>query len=110
MALGFDTVAFNCLEKFRQHNDIRIVACVPCLGQDKLFNKKQKAEYQRLINSADEVIVLQEKYDPYCMKKRNCFMVDNCSVLLCYLTKSRGGTYQTVCYAKENNKDVLYLK
>ena len=110
MAIGFDTEAFKVLEKLRKVNDIKIIACVPCNNQDRGFNKSQKEEYHRLINSADEVIVLQDKYDAYCMKKRNCFMVDNASVLLCYLTQSRGGTYQTVTYAIENKIDVLYVK
>lgn len=110
MAIGFDTEAFKSLEKLRKVNDIRIIACVPCACQDNKFSAKQKVEYQRMIKSADHVIVLQEEYDEFCMKKRNCFMVDNSSVLLCYLTKSSGGTYQTVSYAKENKKDILYVK
>ena len=110
MAIGFDTEAFKVLEKLRKENSIKIIACVPCNNQDRGFNKAQKQEYDRLIKSADEVIVLQDKYDVYCMKKRNCFMVDNASVLLCYLTQSKGGTYQTVTYAIENKVDVLYVK
>ena len=30
MAVGFDTICFNILEKLREEYDIKIVACIPC--------------------------------------------------------------------------------
>ena len=110
MALVFDTECFKVLEQFKTTNDIKIVACVPCKNQSERFNKNQKLEYDRMLNVADEVIYIQEKYDVYCMKKRNYYMVDNSCCLVCYLTRSSGGTYQTVSYAVEQNKCVIYIK
>ncbi len=110
MALGFDTECFKVLEKFRLYNDVKIIACVPCKNQSERFNKTQKLEYDRMLSLSDEVIYIQEKYDNYCMKKRNCFMVDNSCCLVCYLTRSSGGTYQTVSYAVEKNKTIIYIK
>ena len=109
MALGFDTACFKVLEDVRKKNDIKIIACVPCRDQYKFFNKKQKAEYGRMIDSANEVVYLSENYYDGCMFERNKFMVDNCSVLVSYLNFNRGGTYQTVKYAVENNVKIIYL-
>ena len=109
MALGFDTVCFKVLEKIRELYPIKIVACVPCADQYKFFNKKQKAEYDRMLASADEVINLSKTYYDGCMFDRNKFMVDNCSALIAYLNFNRGGTYQTVRYAVENNVKVIYI-
>ena len=61
MALGFDTVCFQVLEELRKEKDIKIIACIPCLRQDYKFNFKQKQEYERMVNSADEKIVLTEQ-------------------------------------------------
>lgn len=102
MAVGFDTLCFNVLEEIRKENNIRIIACIPCKNQDINFSILQKKEYKRMVNSADERIVLSEKYTPYCMLERNKFMVDNCSLLLAYLREKKGGTYYTVNYAEKN--------
>ena len=35
MAVGFDTICFNVLLDIKKMKDVKIVACVPCRGQDK---------------------------------------------------------------------------
>lgn len=101
MAVGFDTFCFNVLDQMKREFNLRIIACVPCLDQDKNFNFFQKSEYQKLLKKADEIIVLSEEYTPYCMLKRNRFIVDNSSVLLAYLKEEKGGTKYTVDYAEK---------
>ena len=110
MALGFDTACFKTLLTLKSEYEIYLIACIPCLGQSDKFNKKQKLDYINMIDSADKVYFLQLDYDDYCMKKRNKFMVDKANNVFCYLNKSSGGTYFTVKYAVENNKNVIYFK
>ncbi len=107
MALGFDTLCFQILERLREKNDIKIIACVPCPSQPERFNFKQKEEYFRLLSVADEKVVLSPEYTPYCMQKRNEFMVDNSFAVLCYLNRNSGGTFNTVNYAKKKNVFVI---
>ena len=107
MALGFDTLCFQILERLREKNDIKIIACVPCPEQPSKFNQRQKEEYFRLLSIADEKKVLSEEYTPYCMQKRNQFMVDNSFAVLCYLNRNSGGTFNTVSYAKKKNVFVI---
>ncbi len=109
MALGFDTIAFQTLEKIREESDIKIVACIPCKDQDLKFNGTQKKEYSRMVNSADYRIVLNEKYDDGCMMERNRFMVDNSSLLIAYQTQNFGGSYATVKYALTRGVEVIKL-
>lgn len=103
MAVGFDTLCFQILEKLREENDIKIIACIPCPSQPERFSFSQKKEYFRMVESADEKVVLSQSYTPYCMQKRNQYMVDNSSVVLAYLRRNSGGTANTVNYAKRNN-------
>ena len=107
MALGFDTLCFQILERLREKNSIKIIACIPCPSQPEKFNKKQKEEYFRLLSVADEKVVLSQEYTPFCMQKRNQFMVDNSFAVLCYLNKNSGGTFNTVNYAKKKNVFVI---
>ena len=109
MAVGFDTMCFKALEKFKSKYDFTIVACIPCRDQDKFFTESQKLEYARMISVADERIVFSEKYNASCMHRRNCYMVDNCSVLISYLKKNYGGTFSTVKYAEKLGKKVINI-
>lgn len=107
MAVGFDTLCFQILEEIRQQKNIKIIACIPCETQSARFNKAQKAEYDRMLNSADYKILVSKEYSPRCMYKRNEFMVDNCSCLVAYLTRDYGGTAYTVRYAEKMGKIII---
>lgn len=107
MALGFDSLCFDILKEIRKSKNIKIIACIPCFSQDKSFNFKQKQEYKKMKEEADEKIFISKEYTPYCMMKRNMFMVDNCSVLVAYLNKNTGGTKNTVEYAKKRNVPII---
>ena len=109
MAVGFDTLAFKVLYNLKKEKDLKIIACIPCKKQDINFSKEQKVEYEKMLNLADESILISEEYTPYCMMKRNMFMVDNACVLLAYLKKEKGGAKNTVTYAIKNNKPVIYV-
>lgn len=109
MAIGFDALCFKVLEETRKEKDIKIIACVPCRDQSKYFNKSQKKEYDRMLAAADEVIYLAENYFEGCMQIRNEFMVDNSSMLICFLLSPYGGTYSTIKYAAEKGLNIVYL-
>ena len=109
MAVGFDTECFRMLYELKNKNDIKIIACIPCLNQSERFNSFQKAEYDKMLTQADEKIVLSEKYHSKCMQIRNEFMVDNASVLVSYLRKDYGGTKNTVKYAEKVNCKIIRL-
>lgn len=109
MAIGFDTEAFKILEVLRKKYPIKLIACIPCENQDLKFNEKQKKEYKKLLESADERVLISKEYTEKCMQQRNEFMVDNCSCLVAYLKKDYGGTAKTVKYAEKNAINIIYL-
>ena len=107
MALGFDTICFQTLESVRKEYNIKIIACVPCPTQSYKFTIEQKKEYDRMIESSDDALLISEEYNKYCMKKRNDFMVNNCSLLICYLRRDFGGTFYTVNKAKKDGVKII---
>ncbi len=109
MALGFDTQVFIELFKLKNDYDIRIIACIPCSDQAKKFSLKDKELYYKMIEDADEKILISENYYNGCMQKRNRFMVDNSSILISYLRENKGGTYSTVSYAKTKGIEIINL-
>ena len=109
MAVGFDTLCFKILQKLKIDYNIKLIACVPCFNQDKNFTPLQKVVYRKMINSADVTYYISQEYTPYCMQRRNVFMVENSSVLVAYLRENRGGTYNTVKYATGKQKQIIYI-
>ncbi len=109
MAIGFDTVAFKVLEEIRLNNDIKIIACIPCVKQSLKFNMKQKTEYDRMLCSADEKIYVGKNYTSNCMQKRNEFMVNKSSCVISYLKRDYGGTANTVKYAVKKGVKVIEI-
>ena len=109
MSVGFDTECFHALEKIRIEKNIRIIACIPCENQAEKFTENQKTEYNRMISVADGKIYTGKEYTPKCMQIRNVFMVDNCSLLLAYMKKEKGGTVNTVNYAKRKKVRISYF-
>jgi uncharacterized phage-like protein YoqJ len=109
MALGFDTLCFQILESIRLKENIKLIACIPCPSQSYKFTKDQKVEYDRMINSADEKVLISDVYDKTCMKKRNDYMVKNSSAIVCYLRRDFGGTFYTVNKAKRENLNIIKI-
>ena len=109
MAVGFDTECFKILEKLRKTEKIKIIACIPCERQDYKFSVKQKEEYRKMLLSVDEKIYISKEYTKNCMFKRNMFMVNSASVLVAYLNSDRGGTFQTVNYAKRQGINIIFV-
>ena len=107
MAVGFDLYCFKILEKLKEEFNFRIIACVPCEKQDLKYSEKQKREYKKALENADDVILLSKEYTPYCMLKRNRFMVDNSSALVCYIRQNSGGTKYTLDYAIKKNLEII---
>lgn len=107
MALGFDLLAARCIVKLKNKYPVRLIACIPCPEQDKYFSFFEKAEYKKLLQKADETVLISETYTRYCMHQRNRYMVDHAQYLLCYLREESGGTYYTYKYAKDKNLNIV---
>lgn len=105
-ALGFDTIAAqSVLELKEKYPDIKLILVLPCPNQTRGWKDTDVSEYERIKSEADKVVYTSNQYFRGCMQKRNRHLVDNSSLCICYLTKSTGGTFYTVKYAK--NKELV---
>ena len=87
--------------------NIRLVFMLPCLNQDKLWTSEQKRLYRCLLNDADEINYISDKYTTDCMMLRNYAMVDNSVYCICASLRGASGTAQTIAYAKEKGVTVI---
>lgn len=75
------------------------------------YRRKLHEVEDYLESKADKVMYEQEEYSPECYIKRDRRIVDDCDVLLAVWDgKENGGTWQTIKYAREKGKQIVYFK
>lgn len=108
-ALGFDTIAEKAVIKLRRKYDISLVLVLPCTNQADKWKEEDKEIYESIKEKANIIVYTSQSYTPYCMHKRNRFLVDDSTACICYLTQKSGGTFYTVNYAKKKNLTILNI-
>ena len=112
MAKGFDLLSAEIvLNLKKKYPHIKFVACVPCYGQEKNFNKEEKERYVKILKKADETVILSDHYFRGCMQVRDQDMVDRADILIAYCKKTTGGAAYTVGYCKKKykEKEIIYI-
>lgn len=110
MAIGCDMYfAEAVIALRREHEDVRLEAVIPCGGQPERWPLPLRQRYNAILDQSDQVRVLQIRYTPDCMMRRNRYMVDHASLLLACYNGRPGGTMNTILYAEEQQVPVLLL-
>ena len=108
-AIGFDMMAAEVVAALKQsHPDIILTAAIPFNGQASRFSFYDRKRYDRLLEVADEVIVLSDSFYPRCFLDRDEFMVNNASSLIAYYDgREKGGTFYTIRKALAQNIPIV---
>ena len=108
-AIGFDMMAAEVVAALKQtHPDITLTAAIPFNGQASRFGFYDRKRYDRLLEVADEVIMLSDSYYPRCFLERDEFMVNNASCLIAYYDgREKGGTFYTIRKATAQNIPIV---
>ena len=109
MALGFDTMAAQCVIELKKRYDIKLVAAIPYVGQADRWNDRDRQRYFDILKQCDETVCISAALSSGCYKERNKFMVDNSSALITYFVKDKTGTAQTVNYARQKEVKITNL-
>ena len=108
MARGCDT--YFCEEVLRLRDrvqDITVEAAIPCLSQCDGWTAEQQERYRDLTALCNYRTVVQERYDPGCMHRRNRYMVDHSQLLIAVHDGSPGGTLYTIEYALRRGVNII---
>ncbi len=110
MAAGFDLAAAEAVLALRDSCPaIRLVCAVPFEGQERRYPAGEKERYRRVLERADERVVVCGGYRPDCYARRNDYLVDHASVLVSWYDGSAGGTRYTVRRAARRGLRILPL-
>ena len=97
MARGFDLAAGECVTAIRDElPEIKLKCIIPFRGQEQSFSKRDRERHQRLVELADEVIILADGYHSGAYHARNDFLVENASAMIAYYNGTKGGTHYTI--------------
>ena len=97
MARGFDLAAGECITAIREElPEIKLKCIIPFRGQEQSFSKRDRERHQRLVELADEVIILADGYHSGAYHARNDFLVENASAMIAYYNGTKGGTHYTI--------------
>lgn len=109
-ALGFDTFAAMTVLRLREpYPHVKLILVLPCPEQDRYWGAADQALYESIKARADKIVYASDRYDRFCMRKRNCMLVDGSSHCICYLNEAKGGTAFTVRYARKKGLEILNL-
>ncbi len=112
MAMGFDIIAAECVllaKDTYKKSPIKLICALPFIEQDDSFKDLWRERYNDILARADEVILISDKYYSGCYQKRNKFMVKNSDFVLTWFDGKRGGTKNTIDYAKSLGRTVINL-
>jgi len=112
MALGSDTIfAIAVLELKEEGYPIDLRCAVPFKGQESKWTQPDIERYKRILQQADFVDILSEKkYSPKLLQDRNEYMVNNSDLVIAVWNgEESGGTYNCIKYARQNNKNIIYI-
>ena len=110
MARGVDTFAAETVLSLKeQYPEITLECAIPCETQAEKWNEQQRDRYFGIVEKCDKETMLQNRYTPDCMFKRNRYMVYNCDVLIAVWDGRPSGTSKTVEYAKELGKEIIVI-
>ena len=103
MARGSDLYfAEAVLELRERHEDVELECARPCETQADRWPLEERERYLSILDRCNIETLVQRRYDRFCMIRRNRYMVDHSSRLIAvYNGVPRGGTYQTLLYAKK---------
>lgn len=110
MAEGFDMIGAETLIKLRKkHKEIKVIAVVPCKGQEIKWKPQQQKRYRKILKQCDDVLILSDTYTKTCMNDRNKFMVQHSSVVIACFNGKPSGTGNTIRFAKEQGLKIRII-
>ncbi|MDY7043731.1 SLOG family protein [Virgibacillus sp. M23] len=111
MALGTDIWSAMIVLKLKSnYPKIKLVCAIPCLNQYSKWVQKSIDEWRYITKMADRIhYISKESYTPWCMQRRNEWMVDNSSYVIGVWDGTNGGTKNCIQYATKKGVSVTRI-
>lgn len=102
MARGIDIICGELIfELKKKHPNIVLVAVIPYQNQSQAWEKNWQRRYDKLLSRCDKTVLLSETYYQGCLLRRNDYMVEQSSHIICVYRTLKGGTGYTYKKARQ---------
>ncbi len=104
---NFDSFALECCKKYKQtHPNITLIFVTPYLNASYQLNHLNflKTVYDTIIYPE-----IENKPPKFAISHRNKYMAENADLVICYITRTRGGAYSAYKYAERKGKEIFNL-
>ncbi len=110
MAEGFDIIcAETVLSLKKKYKNIRLVCVIPFLEHSNAIKYPWKKRYDSVISNCDELVYSSVEYQISAFQIRNIYMVDHSDLVISWYDGQKGGTHNTLSYAKKEYKKIINL-
>lgn len=110
MAMGCDLYfAQAALELRAKYPELSVEGAVPCPTQADRWPDALRRRWRDILDRCDLETVVQQRYDRWCMLRRDRYMVDRSAAVLAVFDGTPGGTQYTLNYAMDHNREILLL-
>ena len=111
MARGVDIWAAEIVLDLRDAGaPIRLMCASPFEGFERSWNDEWQRRYNRIMVAADHTLFVCNGYSRSCFQIRNEWMVNHSARVIAVFNGEKGGTKNTIDYAKSINLPVRVLK
>ena len=107
-AMGVDIWAAQIVLKKKEGNpDIHLIAATPWPGFSNKWHIDWQQQYSDLLQHADLIVPVSNRYFGAVFQKRNEWMIDHSNRLIAYYNGDPGGTKDTIEYAHQKQIEVV---
>lgn len=110
MCDGFDMLAAEVVLRLRRHFPrMNLIPVIPFQGQELSFCQTDKERYRIIYELSPEPILMSDNYHRGVYHRRNDFLIEHASMVVCYFDGKPGGTMYTVNFGKMKNIPIINL-
>lgn len=112
MAMGVDIWAAELvIAMMKIYPDMQLYCVIPYEEQAMKWSQEYRNRYYHILEQSTRNILISKRYSNVCYAQRNRYLVDNTQILLAVYQHSeqKSGTKQTVAYAKQKQKGIIYI-
>lgn len=109
-ARGFDLLAaLSVLEYKKENSQIKLVCVIPFEDMGQSWTGHWKNTLEKVLSQSDETVVVSKIYTPWSYDERNRYMVDRSDAVITCWDGEKGGTENTLKYAKKKGIPILNI-
>lgn len=109
-ARGFDLLAAKAVLSYKKTNsEIKLICVMPFKDAGRTWSGYWKSVLDEVLQQSDEIVAVGNEYTPWCYDERNRYMVDRSDLVITYWDGEKGGTENTVRYAKKKGVPVVNI-